>query len=114
MLSREEVRRREDTVPSRDQVCSLRKLVKAGDSVAQSFGAMYHFGDLGLSRDYGEALRLYNLSAAQGGAHGQVALAFIHHCGNGEGGPGSMPEDPDEGARLFALAAAQGNHVAQY
>ena len=80
--------------------------VPRGDADAQMrLGHMHYCGRDG-SRNFLEARRLYQLSAAQGNAEAQATLGQMMY--RGEGGP---PQDV-EARRLCGLAAAQGHCVA--
>ena len=62
----------------------------------------------GLTKEEGEAARLYRLAAEQGNAEAQTTLARFYETGRG-----GLAKDEPEAARLYRLAADQGNAYAQ-
>ena len=69
---------------------------------------LYHFGAVGLRKDYAQAAAFYRLAAAQGLDGAQFNLACIYYFGAG------VAQDIAEALRLFQLAAAQGYPEALY
>ena len=68
---------------------------------------MYEHGD-GISQNYGEALKWYDLAAKQGDAKGQFNLGVMYRDGKG------VPKNYAEAIKWFRLAAGQGFAIAQY
>ncbi len=62
---------------------------------------MYYNGE-GVSQDFAEAVRLYQLSAAQGYPTALRHLGSFHECGEG------VPRSKDEAIRLYRRALAAG------
>jgi TPR repeat protein len=71
-------------------------------------GVLYANGRGGLTKDDGEAARLYKLAADQGSADGQVNLGSFYRDGRG-----GLTKDDGEAARLYRLAADQGSAAGQ-
>ena len=81
-----------------------RKAAEQGDALAQfSLGLMYERGDVGVTRDYAEAMHWYRKAADQGLAEAQSNLGAMYHDGEG------VPLDYVEAYMWDLLAAAQGD-----
>ena len=81
----------------------LRERADAGDSDAQvNLGYMYARGD-GVAPNQAEALRLYQLSAAQNNGEGMNAIGYKYDFGSG------VVPDPDRAVYWFCAAIARGN-----
>ena len=61
-----------------------------------------YLNGLGVPQDYNEALRLFQLAAAQEDANAQNNLGLMYLNGHG------VPKDYNEALKLFRLAAAHG------
>ena len=82
----------------------LRPMADRGDVNAQCLlGAVYTSGNPPFSRDYPEALRLFQLAAAQGSAEAENDLGMLY-----EGGVG-VPSDTEMALHWYRLAAERGH-----
>jgi TPR repeat protein len=72
-------------------------------------GGFYANGLGGLTKDDGEALRLFKLAAEQGDARGNNNLGFFY-----ESARGGLPKNETEAARLYKFAADKGDSLGQY
>ncbi len=68
-------------------------------------GYLYERGD-GVARDYNEAMRLYQLAAAQGDAVAQFRIGYLYEKGLG------VPQDDAQAMQWYEKASAQGNEPA--
>jgi TPR repeat protein len=75
-------------------------------TVEALIGDVYYFGH-GVSRDYGEALRMYRRAAQRGNAMAQSALGDIYYYGRG------APQDFGEAVKWWSLAAESNIGTAQ-
>ena len=73
-----------------------------------TLGKLYQMGWGGVAQDYGQALALYRLAAAQNLDGAQVRLGEMYDRGDG------VAQDLAESLRLYQLAAAQGHREALY
>jgi TPR repeat protein len=62
----------------------------------------------GVSQDFVEAARLYQLAASRGNYDAEYNLGHLYSAGKG------VAQDYVEAARLYGLAAAQGHVLAQH
>lgn len=67
-----------------------------------NLGSCYYKGK-GVSRDYGEAVKLYRKAALQGNAIAQYNLGICYEYGDG------VPRDREEANRWYKMAAGQGD-----
>jgi uncharacterized protein len=85
----------------------LRPLADAGNAEAQfHLGGMYDSG-VGVSRDYGEAIKWYRRAAEKGQVQAQINLGFKYQSGQG------VDKDAVQAVRWFRRAAEQGNALGQ-
>jgi uncharacterized protein len=71
-----------------------------------ALGLMYEKGD-GVTKDFKEAVKLYQLAAEKGDSDAQYKLGLMYS--NGEG----VSKNYKEAAKLFQLALEKGNLLAQ-
>ncbi len=85
----------------------LEPLAEQGYADAQTiFGAMYNNG-LGVSQNYGEAIKWYRKAAVQGQVGAQYNLGAVYHKGQG------VEVDYGEAFKWYRKAATQGHADAQ-
>ncbi len=77
-------------------------------TLAMPFVVMYDRGEEGVAQDYAEAVRWYQLAAAQGHAVAQFNLGVMFERGVG------VAQDNAEAFKWFKLAAENRNADAQY
>ncbi len=87
---------------------SLRRLAKQGDSVAQfALGAHYATGE-DVKQDYSEALRWFSMAAEQGHPAAQATLGLYYWSGRG------VPPDLSKAYFWSVLAEASGDKTSKY
>jgi hypothetical protein len=86
-----------------------RESAAAGSSFGQFVvGKCYYHAGWGVAKDYAEAMRWYQLAAAQGHAVAQCKLGLMFARGRG------VAHDDAEAARWYRLSAGQGHVRAQF
>ena len=86
----------------------LIKLANLGHANAQNLlGFMYQYG-FGVSKDYKEALRLFELSVSQGWHQAENNLGYMYEQGIG------VPQDFKRAYELYKLSADHGNSSGAY
>ncbi len=88
--------------------CQLwRPMAENGDVNAQNYlGMMYYLG-LGVSRDYGKAVKWYTIAAMHGNANAQRNLGTMYHEGLG------VPQDYLQAYAWYYASEKQGNRRAE-
>ena len=87
---------------------SLRRLARQGDSVAQfALGAHYATGE-DVKQDYSEALRWFSMAAEQGHPAAQATLGLYYWSGRG------VPPDLSKAYFWSVLAEASGDKTSKY
>lgn len=95
---------KEDRYPDAIDLC--KQLAALGDATAQWFLGTRYFTGKGVSQDYLQAEKWFQLSAAQGNARAQFFLGLMYYDGNG------VAQDYREALKWYRLAARQGNESA--
>ena len=96
----------DDEKEREEEIRNLRLAAEGGDAIAQlQLGTNCYLGEGGFKVDASEAVRWFELSAAQGVVRAQFNLGFCHSTGAG------VPQgrDLERAAELFGLASEQ-NH----
>ena len=93
----------------RELLADIRAKAEKGDAQSQSqLGSVFYFGELGVAKDYVQAVKWYSEAAEQNYAEAQYTLGICYRDGNG------VAKDYVEAVKWY-LKAAQQNYVwAQY
>ena len=90
-----------------NEFLTVKAKAEKGDATAQfNLGLMY-MNDLGVEKDYAEAVKWYRKSAEQGNANAQNILGIMYEKGNG------VEKDYVEALKWYNKAADQGLAAAQ-
>ncbi len=91
-----------------DGIDSLKKAAEQGDVYAQvGLGLMYYIGQ-GVTKDYQQAFKWYEMAANQGSADAQSFLGTMYHSGQG------VTQDYKQAFKWFEKAANQGDAYSQF
>lgn len=87
----------------------MKYAAKNGDVYAQCrLGCMYYMGTGGVSQDYSEALKWFNMAAKKGDPDAQYNIGMMYFAGNG------VKQSYSEASKFFRQSADKGNAKAQY
>ena len=90
-------------------LCRKREIAASQNDAAgqNGLGTLYYFGRGGLPQDYSQAMKWFQLSAAQGNPEAQNSIGNIYENGYG------VPVDYAQAMKWYLAAANQGNASGQ-
>lgn len=94
---------KEDWSAAASRLHAIRPMAETGDAEAQNILGMLYTGGYGVPQDYAEALKWFELAAAQGDLAAQGYLGILYAEGE------TVPQDYAKAREWYGLAATQGS-----